>query len=107
MLCKIFTHRMQLARTPKPTGHAEVPWWIEEAWTIDREINGCAHVRTLGDDDGIDGVDEAPGQDDNDIIEIFDTDEEEALVIKPDPGAPSSKRAKTTIPGMFEIGRFC
>ncbi|KAH9841822.1 uncharacterized protein C8Q71DRAFT_720904 [Rhodofomes roseus] len=87
-----------LARTPKPTGDAEVPWWVEEAWIIDNSINERAHVRPLDDDEGIDGVGGAQG-DEHDVIEIFDSDEEEPIV-KPDPDsvpAPLRKKLKTGV----------
>ncbi|KAH9839019.1 uncharacterized protein C8Q71DRAFT_905639 [Rhodofomes roseus] len=93
-----------LARTPKPTGKAEVPWWVEEAWTIEELINERAHLRTLDDDAGIDGVEQPERQQGDvepDVIEIFDSDEEVPPKVKPDPdavqSAPARKKAKTTL----------
>ncbi|KAH9835181.1 uncharacterized protein C8Q71DRAFT_764520 [Rhodofomes roseus] len=93
-----------LARTPKPTGKAEVPWWVEEAWTIEELINERAHLRTLDDDAGIDGVEQPERQQGDvepDVIEIFDSDEEVPPKVKPDPdavqSAPPRKKAKTAI----------
>jgi len=84
----------QIARTPKPTGRAEVPWWVEEAWMIENDINERAHVRSV-DDDGIDGVGDDQANN-HDVIEIFDSDEEDdRAIVKPDPDAIPRKKAKT------------
>ncbi|KAH9919513.1 uncharacterized protein B0H18DRAFT_957474 [Fomitopsis serialis] len=64
-----------IVRTPKPTGRAEVPWFVEESWEINDLIEQRAHVRPLN-DARIDGV-ERSEMDERDIIEIEDTDDEE------------------------------
>ncbi|KAH9838635.1 uncharacterized protein C8Q71DRAFT_897019 [Rhodofomes roseus] len=65
-----------IVRTPKPTGKAEVPWFVEESWDINDLIEQRAHVRPLN-DARIDSVEQPRGAGGQEVIEIMDTDEEE------------------------------
>lgn len=67
---------IQIVQTPKPTGKAEVPWFVEESWDINDLIEQRTHVCPLN-DARIDSVEQPRGASGQEVIEIMDTDEEE------------------------------
>ncbi|KAI0708973.1 hypothetical protein C8Q76DRAFT_799015 [Earliella scabrosa] len=64
-----------LARTPKPTGTAEVPPHVERAYEIEQLINERIHTRELNDEDIADGDDvmeEGAAEGEDSDVEVLD-----------------------------------
>ena len=67
-------------RTLKPTGKADVPRYVQEAWEINERINARAHTHAVDDpsiDGGFDDLGARPTQDD--VIEISSDEDDEGV----------------------------
>ncbi|KAJ3490875.1 hypothetical protein NLI96_g1114 [Meripilus lineatus] len=79
-----------LVRTAKPTGNRQAPWHIQEAWAINELLDKRACTRPI-DDSAIDGGDDDfTCHVDNEIIEIFDSSDDDDVHKVESPSLPTA-----------------
>ncbi len=95
---------LQLVNTPKPTGEAEVPWQVEEAWQINSSIEERVYLREVNDgqkvvsdsdsdwddEDGDNGGEDGEDDDDGDGFAQNNDSDIEVLDAPPKPSKKST-----------------
>ncbi|CDO74522.1 hypothetical protein BN946_scf184846.g3 [Trametes cinnabarina] len=80
-----------LARTPKPTGSADVPANVERAWEIEERIHEKMHVETLDDSEIADGDGDGGGH----FVEVNEADQSDNDIEIVEP--PSRKASRPPV----------
>ncbi|TFK78809.1 hypothetical protein K466DRAFT_570606 [Polyporus arcularius HHB13444] len=98
-----------LVNTPKPTGEAEVPWQVEEAWQINSSIEERVYLREVNDgqkvvldsdsdSDGEDGDNGSEDGEDDDDGDGFAQNNDSDIEVLDAPPKPSKKSTVSSAP---------